>query len=142
MYPNYRSALRPSPRVIITTEVHTHFIGAYQTGDYLCTNSLCLSVSQNQRMQQPLAHLYFFTLLEHLQAQEYKLSGLVRISNSIIWQCTSLAIREVESIVLWVELQAVVQVILQKLATVLDPDCDPSEYHIGEIQPIMDDINR
>ena len=93
-------------------------------------------------MQQPLAHLYFLTLLEQLQAQENKLSGLVRIADTIIWQCTSLAIREVESIVLWVELQAVVQVVLQKLATHLDPDCDPSEHHIGEIQPIMDDINR
>ena len=93
-------------------------------------------------MQQPLAHLYFLTLLEHLEAKKYKLSGLVSIARKILEWCGSPATGEMEAVVLWVELQAVVQVVLQKLATHLDPDCDPSERHIGEIQPIMDDINR
>ena len=35
-------------------------------------------LSQNSRMQQPLVHLYFLTVLEHLQAEGHKLSSLVR----------------------------------------------------------------
>ena len=87
-------------------------------------------------MQQPLAHLYFLTLLEHLQAKTYKLSGLVSFANKIIERCNSPAIGEVEAVVLWVELQAVVQVIIHRLATNLNP----SKLRVGEIQ--MDIINR
>ena len=89
-------------------------------------------------MQQPLAHLYFLTLLEHLQACGHKLSGLVRIANSITQQCASPATGELEAIVLRVEFQAVLQVILQELATHLDP----TELRMGEIQLLKDDINR
>ena len=97
-----------------------------------------LFIPQNQRMQQPLAHLYFLTLLEHLQAQEHKLSGLIRIATAITQQCASPATGEVEVVILWVELQAVVQVILQKLANHLDP----SKPCLGEIKLLVDDINR
>ena len=86
-------------------------------------------------MQQPLAHLYFLTLLEHLQAQGHKLSGLVRTANSILQQCAS---ERVERMVLWVELQAVVQVILQNLAVHLNP----SKPRMEEVHPLADDINR
>ena len=89
-------------------------------------------------MQQPLAHLYFLTLLEHLQGLEYKLSDLVRIAKTIKLQCGSCTTGDVESVVLWVELQAVVQVILQELATHLNP----SKLHIGEVQLLEKDINR
>ena len=88
-------------------------------------------------MQQPLAHLYFLTLLEHLQAKEHKLS-LVRIANSITQYCTSPATGETERVLLWVELQAVVQVILQELATHLNTN----ELHMGEAAPLTEDINR
>ena len=89
-------------------------------------------------MQQPLAHLYFLTLLEHLQAQAHKLSGLICIANTILQQCASATTKEVESVVLWIELQAVVQVILQTLAVHLNP----SEPHMEEVHPVVDDINR
>ena len=91
-------------------------------------------------MQQPLCHLYFLTLLEHLQAKKhvFQLSYLVRFANSIAQQCAYPAMREEESILLWVELQVVLQVILQKLATHLDP----SELHVSETQLLADDINR
>ena len=89
-------------------------------------------------MQQPLAHLYFLTLLEHLQAKECKLSGLVRTANAILQQCASATTKEVESVVLWIELQAVVQVILQKLAVHLNP----SKPRMEEVHPVADDINR
>ena len=90
-------------------------------------------------MQQPLAHLYFLTVLEHLQGEGHKLSALVRTANNIFKLCTSPTVGEGESIILWVELQAVVQMVLQQLATHLDP----SEPHrMGEIQPLAEDINR
>ena len=89
-------------------------------------------------MQQPLAHLYFLTLLEHLKAQGHKLSTLVRYANVITQQCTSPATEEVECVVLWVELQAVLQVILQELAIYLDP----SKLRMEEVQLLVDDINR
>lgn len=90
-------------------------------------------------MQQPLVHLYFLTVLEHLQAEGHKLSSLVRTANTINQQCASPNTGEVENVLLWVELQAVVQVVLQELATHLDP----SETRcMGEIQPLADDINR
>ena len=90
-------------------------------------------------MQQPLVHLYFLTVLEHLQAEGYKLSSLVRTANTINQQCASPTTGEVERVLLWVELQAVVQVVLQELAAHLDL----SETHrLGEIQPLADDINR
>ena len=89
-------------------------------------------------MQQPLAHLYFVTLLEHLQAHKHKLSTLVLYANSITKQCTSLAVTEVENIVLWVERQAVIQVILQELANHINP----SKIRMGDIHLLMDDINR
>ena len=99
-----------------------------------------LSTYQNQRMQQPLVHLYFLTLLEHLQAQghRFKLSDLVRTANTITQQCPPPTTEEVESVVLWVELQAVVQVILQKLAIHLNP----SKPHMEEVHPMVDDIIR
>ena len=87
-------------------------------------------------MQQPLAHLYFLTLLEHLEAKKYKLSGLVSIARKILEWCASPATGEMEAVVLWVELQAVVQVIIHGLATYLNP----SKLRVGEIQ--MDNINR
>ena len=89
-------------------------------------------------MQQPLAHLYFLTLLEHLQVQKRKLPDLVRLAIYITQQCTSPDTRKVEAILLWVEHQAVVQVIMQKLAFHLDP----SECHMGEIQSLTEEINR
>jgi len=91
---------------------------------------------QNLRMQQPLAHLYFFTVLEHLQAKNYQLSGLVRIANAIMQECASSASREVEKMILWVELQGVVQVILQKLAMY------PDQSVLQEVHQMKDDIHK
>ena len=87
-------------------------------------------------MQQPLAHLYFLTLMEHLQRKT--LSGLVHPANAITKQFASPTLEEVKSVVLWIELQAVVQLILQKLAVHLNP----SKLRMGEVHLVVDDINR
>ena len=89
-------------------------------------------------MQQPLAHLYFLTLMEHLQAKRKTLSGLVHHANAITEQFASPTLEEVKSVVLWIELQAVVQLILQKLAVHLNP----SKLRMGEVHLVVDDINR
>ena len=89
-------------------------------------------------MQQPLAHLYFLTLMEHLQAQRHTLSGLLRIANAITEQFAPPTSEVVKSVVLWIELQAVVQLILQKLAVHLNP----SKLRMGEVYLVVDDINR
>ena len=105
-----------------------------------CSNTLSVPYFslflQNLRMQQPLAHLYFLTLLEHLQAKKKKLSGLVSLAKMISVQCESHATKEVEAVVLWVELQAVVQVIIHGLATCLNP----SRPHTRAFK--ANDINR
>ena len=98
--------------------------------------SLLSLFPQNLRMQQPLARLYFLTVLEHLEAKKYKLSGLVSTANKVIERRASPATREVEAVVLCVELQAVIQVIIHGLATCLNP----SKLRVGEVQ--MDNINR
>ena len=90
-------------------------------------------------MQQPLVHLYFLTVLEHLQAKGHNLFSLVRTANTINQQCASPTTGEVENVLLWVELQAVVQMVLQELAAHLDPS---ETRHMEEIQPLADDINR
>ena len=58
---------------------------------------------------------------------------MVRTANTITKQCAS---PTTERVVLWVELQAVVQVILQKLAVHLDP----SKPHIEEVHPVVDEM--
>lgn len=60
---------------------------------------------QSLCMQQPLAHLYFLTVLEHLMSKPYKLSGLVRIAASITYLCTSCPTSESDKAVLYIELQ-------------------------------------
>ena len=104
-------------------------------GKFFISLKISFFLSPSQRMQQPLAHLYFLTVLEHLQAKGHNLSGLVRTANTITQQCAS---PTTESVVLWIELQAVVQVILRKLAV----HFNPSKPHMEEIHPMVDDINR
>lgn len=94
-------------------------------------------------MQQSLCHLYFLTVLEHLSGRHYKSesmpSTLILYATSIQEQLKTARQRQEDSVLLWVELQAVVQLLLQQLALHLDPE-DPSK--LGDIHRICDDINR
>ena len=93
-------------------------------------------------MQQPLCHLYFLTVVEHLQSRRNRLepshlSGLVRTATSMQ---THLETAETgEAVLLWVELQAVMQVLIQQLAEHLDP---AQPHKVGDLQLVVDDINR
>ena len=103
--------------------------------------SLPLPVSplQNALMQQPLAHLYFLTVLEHLMTQQWLLSGFVRLANSISEMCSSPEVCDRDKVLLWIELQAVVQVIAQNVPHHLDPS---KQDNIVQFNPLREDINR
>ncbi len=93
-------------------------------------------------MQQPLAHLYFLTVLEHLMNKPYRLSGFVRMATSIKKSINTLGICDASKAVLYIELQAVTQVIAQQLALHLYPSerSDVIQYIIIEdLNKLMDD---
>ena len=90
-------------------------------------------------MQQPLAHLYFMTVLEHLVAREWELSWLVMSASSIRTLCDSSDTIDSYKVLLWIELQAVVQVIAQNVPYHLLPS---QREDIVELAPLKDDINQ
>ena len=67
-------------------------------------------------MQQPLCHLYFLTLLEHLIAQPQELNSLVRLVGVVGQWCEFDHLSPRHKLVLHIEKQAVIQVIIQRVA--------------------------
>ena len=90
-------------------------------------------------MQQPLCHLYFLTVMEHLSsAHDYnthgsKLSLLVRAAFSIQTQLETA--EGGEALLLWVESQAVLQILIQQLALHL------ATYKLEDVQLVVD-VNK
>ena len=72
-------------------------------------------------------------------SKPYKLSGLVRMASNISNLCASPSTCDRDRVILWIELQAVIQVVAQQLALHLDPS-EPEK--IGEVLSIGDDLNR
>ena len=97
--------------------------------------------SLGRRMQQPLAHLYFLTVLEHVLSKEKSLASMVKVAGLIF----NLANREDSKpdllAVLHIELQAVLQVLTKLLAELLG---DESEDHVKfvELRNSIDAINH
>ena len=97
---------------------------------------------QNLRMQQPLCHLYFLTVLEHLwykhlKADNNKVTTLTRLTDFVLKQLKDP--REGEAVLLWIEVQAMVQVLMYHLASCLDPD---QTQKLGNFQLIIEELNR
>ena len=94
-------------------------------------------------MQQPLCHLYFLTVMEHLWSEHHynphtsKLSTLVRSAVNV--QKALETAQGGEAVLLWVELQAVVQVLIQELALHLNPS---QAHKLGDVQLIVEDLNK
>lgn len=86
-------------------------------------------------MQQPLCHLYFLTVMEHLWTTH--LSKLVHLAEHIQKQLKTA--EGGEAIILRVELQAVVQVLIQRLAEHLNP---LQIRKFGDVQSSVKDINK
>lgn len=106
---------------------------------------------QNACMQQPLCHLYFLTVMEHLESQnedqhnQYqhnedkhnKIPSLVNFASDLQKQLETS--EDGNAILLWLELQAVIQTLLQQLAMNLDSS-QPS--NLGNFRLLEDDINK
>ena len=90
-------------------------------------------------MQQPLAHLYFLTVLEHLMSKDHSLVSMVRLANYILEQCDSSECCDNDKIILWIELQSVVQVIAQTVPHYLGYS---EAKHVIEKKGLQVDINR
>ena len=67
-------------------------------------------------MQQPLCHLYFLTLLEHLLAEPQELNSLVRLVGVVGQWCDFDHLSPRHKLLLHIEKQAVIQVIIQRVA--------------------------
>ena len=93
-------------------------------------------------MQQPLCHLYFLTVLEHLQSrwnhhESNHLSNLVGTTKFLLKELKAAKIQE--AVLLWIEQQALMQVLIQQLAEHLDP---AQPHKLGDLPLLADDINR
>lgn len=88
-------------------------------------------------MQQPLVHLYFLTVLEHLLSRKYTLSNLVKLAEKIQRYCESPSyLTTGDQILLWIELQALTQAVAQKIPHLLSSD------HQAELLHLKEPINR
>ena len=92
-------------------------------------------------MQQPLCHLYFLTVMEHLWSEHHQsisseLSSLAEFAVSI--QKTLETAADEEAVLLWIELQAVIQVLIQHLAWHFDPEFAD---RLSAVSEILEDIN-
>ena len=90
----------------------------------------------SDRMQQPLAHLYFLTVLEHILSDEQSLANMVRVAGQLSHYANSRLSEPAHKVVLQIELQAVLQAIAKLLASLLD--ASNRVQLVGSI----DEINR
>lgn len=82
-------------------------------------------------MQQPLCHLYFLTVMEHLCSEENSLSSLVGVAIDVKKELETAV--EGEAVLLSVELQAVIQALIQQLA---------KDFNPSKIGSIMEELNK
>ena len=91
-------------------------------------------------MQQPLAHLYFLTVLQHLTSGSYTLSGNIKLANEIINARNSQHTPDATKAVLYIELQAVIQAIAQQLPTqLMQTQISEIVSVCGQMNTLMDD---
>ena len=103
----------------------THYIPTFY---HICRLN---KLPSSSRMQQPLAHLYFLTVFEHLLNREQSFPSLVRVSKKLSNDCCS-GVAESNQVVLQIELQAALQVITKRIAVIVQT---------SEICTLTDSIN-
>ena len=120
------------------------------TGPYIPTfyqecPSICPEqASLGRRMQQPLAHLYFLTVLEHVLAEGKSLANMAKAARQFCDLANSGAsdpAQAAQQAVLQIELQAVLQVVAKLLAKLLGAESDERAL-FGELKDSIEDINR
>lgn len=93
-------------------------------------------------MQQPLCHLYFLVVMEHLNSvyntasQTSMLSSIVRKAGYMHRQLKD---TEEENVTLWVEYEAIVQILIKQLSVHLNPT---RPELLGDVQHLLQDINE
>ena len=92
----------------------------------------------SERMQQPLAHLYFLAVLEHILSDDPNLANMVRAAGQLSHLCTSGVAEPHRQVLLHIEFQAVLQVMAKLLAELLDGS---ERLQIIEIQGVIEEIN-
>ena len=86
-------------------------------------------------MQQPLAHLYFLTVLEHLMSSQDKLANLVRTAKCIEGELES-DHSDCDRVLMEIELQAYKQVVAQKFAKLVNPS-KIREADVGNVNHLL-----
>ena len=104
-----------------------------------CSSITPEPASISMRMQQPLAHLYFLTVLEHILSDEQSLANMVRAAGQLSHLCSSGISEPPHQLMLQIELQAVLQVIAKLLAGLLDA---ADRVQFVEIEGSIEEINR
>jgi hypothetical protein len=98
-----------------------------------------LSTSLCKRMQQPLAHLYFLTVFEHVLSDEQTLASMVRAAGQLS-QCCAQEVEPAEQIILRIEFQALLQGIAKVLGKVLETnDIVRLKSNISEVNKLFSD---
>lgn len=94
-------------------------------------------------MQQPLCHLYFLTVMEHVWSKHHNAdtSQLNALTRSIfhIQKEIKATLAEEEVVVIHIELQAVIQMLIQHLAEHLNPE---GIHGISDYQLVMENLNE
>ena len=94
-------------------------------------------------MQQPLCHLYFLTVMEHLWSKHHnadtsQLNTLTRSIYNIKKEIETTTTEE-EMVLVYIELQAVIQMMIQHLAIHLDPQIS---HGISDYRLVLENLNE
>jgi hypothetical protein len=102
-----------------------------------CTGITTPTDARNELMQQPLAHMYFTTVLHHLNTNGFSIINLVRVAGAIaenLEEDTS----QHQKVLHHIEKQAVIQATIHELAKCLNPS---NPNGISSVASIVSDIN-
>ena len=91
-------------------------------------------------MQQPLCHLYFLTVMEHIQStRQQDHSSLASMKFATRIEQELITAKEIDGILLRVELQAVIQNLMQELSLYLSPS---HPYKLEDDSDLLLQINK
>ena len=116
------------------------YIPLFYQIDLTDTNKF-VKVSPSETMQQPLCHLYFMTVMEHLNSV-YQTKSQTNMLSSVVKKAShmhkQLKDAEKENAILWIEYEAIVQILIQQLAIHLNPS-QPELFR--DVQHLLQEIN-
>ena len=93
-------------------------------------------------MQQPLSHLYFLSVLEYLDDNDYNLSQLLECANQLKTLCFDPKCSDGEKILLWIEVQAVMMSVAKEMESYLKSYRQTGGKTFKELQQLLDPLNE